>query len=116
MVFFFSALDDNLKKKKWRSFLGICQYYVFDVSCLMGRVVVNACEMIYLQRVSENHDKSGHRNPKYCLTCPDQGNCSSSERRQFSRERVDDFMKMYSSATLVLGASKRILESNVTVM
>lgn len=60
---FFSALDDDLKKK-WCSFLRICQYYVFNVSYLIGRVVVTACEMIYLQRVSENHDKSGHKHPK----------------------------------------------------
>lgn len=48
MIFFFSALDDFLKK--WCSFLRIWRYYVFNyVSYLIERVVVTACEMSYLQ-------------------------------------------------------------------
>lgn len=96
------------------------------MSYLIERVVVTACEMIYLQRVSENHGKSGHKNPKKnCLVCPNKsgklqfkfklhrlfGQCQF-----FSRGRVYDSVKMYSSATLVLGVSKNTLVLNVKVI
>lgn len=120
---FFSALDDNFKKK-WCSFLRICLYYVFNVSYLIGRVVFTACEMIYLQRVSENHDKSGHKNQNNCPVCPHASGKLQFKLKlrrllgqcQFSREQAYDSVKMYSSATLVLDVSKRISVLNVKVI
>lgn len=68
--------------------------------------------------------KAGTKIQKNCLVCPHKSGKlqfriklrTMIRQRQFSCERAYDSVKMYSSATLVLGVSKRILVLNVKVI
>lgn len=77
----------------------------------------------FIFRVSENHDKSGHTNPRNYLVCPHKSRKLLFKpmlhrllgQSQFSREWVYKYIKLYSSATSVL-AVRRILVLNVKVI
>lgn len=67
---FFSALDDNFKKKVVfiSSYLPILcfQRVVFDRTCRVHRLRNDLSSESFF----ENHDKSGHKNQNNCPVCP----------------------------------------------